>query len=229
MVGAVPNHTYLEGIFQMTNFVVKHRKLWFVLFMCCFCLMLCACSVNWVSEVQGSIAAFSPALAAFFALLTAFGVKIPSSVLTTVQKLQTQITNTLDNVVLPLIEQYNAAEVNAKPGILGQIQSAMASVTSQMGEIETALASAGLSASAQAKVNAIWQALVVQVNAITAFLPVIEGDEANVKAAVNAGTVPMNAEQWATHFNQVLVHGTGDGETDAAVASVTPITVGART
>jgi hypothetical protein len=212
----------------MRTFCIKYHKLFCVLFVVCACLTLCGCSVNWVTEVTGAITAFGPSVSAFFALLSAFGAKIPANVLSTIQTVSTQITSDLENVVLPLIQQYNAAEADAKPGILGEIQSAMAAATTSMGTIETALTASGLSASDLAKATAVYQALVVQLNAIISFLPIIEGDEGSVKAAVKSGNVPMNAEQWATHFNQILAHRTGDPETDAVVDTLTKVTAPAR-
>jgi hypothetical protein len=198
------------------------------LFVLCCLVFICGCSVNWIAETTGAIQAFGPSVTAFLALLSAFGARIPASVLTTCQNIESQVVNDLNNVVLPLIEQYNQAEATAKPGIMGEIQSAMASCQANLGKMFDALGTAGLPASDAAKVKAIALALLAQLSAITAFIPVVTGHSGSVQAAVASGNIPLNAEQWASHFNQIVAHETGNSATDAAVGQAPKIAAPAR-
>lgn len=171
------------------------------------------CSVNWVTEVSGMVPALGAAAAAFLGLLTAFGTKVPSAAMQTITAWEGELQKDLGTLT-GLINDYNAAEGDGKQPVLAEIEGVANDIVSKFTTILPALHVDN--PATQAKVTAVAQAILVQMQAIAAIIPVVEGT-AKVQEVANAGRLPMNAQQFAVHFNQIVAHATGDAETDGAV------------
>ncbi|MFZ0538798.1 MAG: hypothetical protein WAM47_18170, partial [Candidatus Sulfotelmatobacter sp.] len=117
---------------RMQRFFVRFLLLYALLNLC---LLLCACSTSWVTEAEGIIAALTPAVQGILVLLASLGAAIAPAVISSIQSWGEQAQNDLQNVVLPLIQQYNTAETTAQPGILTEISTAMATIVNGLTSI----------------------------------------------------------------------------------------------
>ena len=135
-------------------------------------LWLTACSTSWITDAEGIIATLIPAVEGIFVLLSSLGAALPASALTSIQTWGTAAQNDLQNVVLPLIQQYNAAEAGAKPGILTQIQTVLATITSNLATILPALHVTD--PATQAKIQDIVTEVGDEITALMNLIPVIQ-------------------------------------------------------
>lgn len=138
------------------------------------CFLMAGCSTSWVTEATGIIGALIPAVQGILTILAGFGVKTLSpGVMTAVQQWGQTAQSDLQNVVLPLINQYNTAEASAQPGILGEIEAAMQTVTNGLQQILPALKVSD--PTTQAKVDAIVTEVSDELQAVLNLIPVIKG------------------------------------------------------
>jgi hypothetical protein len=137
-------------------------------------VFLAACSTSWVQEASSIIGALVPAVEGVLVILSGLGaVGLSPSVITAVQTWGTQAQNDLENVVTPLINQYNTAEAAAQPGILTQIETALNTITANL---KTILPTLKVENSAlQAKITAIVTEVSDEFEALLNLIPVVKG------------------------------------------------------
>jgi hypothetical protein len=137
-------------------------------------VFLAACSTSWVQEASSIIGALVPAVEGVLVILSGLGaVGLSPSVITAVQAWGTQAQNDLENVVTPLINQYNTAEAAAQPGILTQIETALNTITANL---KTILPTLKVENSAlQAKITAIVTEVSDEFEALLNLIPVVKG------------------------------------------------------
>jgi hypothetical protein len=165
----------------------KHHKLYTTLFLLALTVQIAACTASWVSEAVNIINLIVPAIEAALGILTAFGMGLSPSVLTSVQAWATDATNSLVNVVTPLINQYNTAEATAKPGILTEIQTALNVIVGNLKSILPAIKVTD--PATQAKITAVVGAIADELTALVNLVPAIQGtvtSHAELKALVGA-------------------------------------------
>jgi hypothetical protein len=185
-------------------------------------LLWLACSCNWVDEVSSIIPVVGAAATAFIGLLTAFGAKVSPDLLSKVTSWQQQLQSDLKELS-SLINQYDSADPGpAKDSILSDIETAANVIVSNFSAILPDLHVDN--PSTQAKITAVANAILVQLQSIAALIPVAKG-QAKIQAVANAGKLAMNAQQFTTHFNQILTHATGDPATDSVVNSSPLVTM----
>ncbi len=163
-------------------------------------IMATACG-NWTTQASAIIGMLVPAINAALAILAAFGLGVPPSVLTAVQQWGATAQTTLTNVVQPLIDAYNNAADGAKTQLLDQIKSALDSLTANLQQVFAAVHITN--PNTQAKVAAIFALIEAQLVALINLVPVLQGkvtDHAQAKKAVNA---VKTAEHFKEDFNQV--------------------------
>jgi hypothetical protein len=137
-------------------------------------VFLVACSTSWVQEASSIIGALVPAVEGVLVILSGLGaVGLSPSVITAVQAWGTRAQNDLENVVTPLINQYNTAEAAAQPGILTQIETALNTITANL---KTILPTLKVENSAlQAKITAIVTEVSDEFEALLNLIPVVKG------------------------------------------------------
>lgn len=170
----------------MRSFIVKYRKLWFMLFLFSFCFYLAGCSTAWTSEASTIIALLGPAIQAALGILTAFGLGLAPNVMTEFQSWATQTQNALTNVIKPLIDQYNAAEAGAKPGILAEIQAALSVISGGLGKILPTIHVTD--PGTQQRITAVITAIADEISALIGLVPALQGNvstHAELKALMN--------------------------------------------
>ncbi len=137
-------------------------------------LFTTGCTTSWVTEASGIIESLIPAVQGILVILSGLGAAaLTPSVLTSVQTWGTQAMNDLNNVVLPLIEQYNAAEDSEKPGILTSIQAALNTIATNLATILPTLKITD--PVTQEKVTAVITEVQDELNAVVALIPVVQG------------------------------------------------------
>lgn len=177
-------------------------------------LFLAACNIQWVSEAEQIIAVITPAISAALGLLAALGARISPNDLTLITNWSTEATNDLENIVKPLLDQYNQADAASKPGILAKIQAALSTIQSNFSQILPALHITD--PATQTKVTAVLTAIIAEINSLVSVIPVLQG-KANISQFEHA-LKTMDAHHFKEHFNQTMTAKTEDAEID----SITP-------
>ena len=177
-------------------------------------LFLAACNIQWVTEAEQIIAVITPAISAALGLLAALGARISPNDLQLITNWSTEATNDLENIVKPLLDQYNQADAASKPGILAKIQAALSTIQSNFSQILPALHITD--PATQSKVTAVLTAIIAEINSLVSVIPVLQG-KANISQFEHA-LKTMDAHHFKEHFNQTMTAKTEDAEID----SITP-------
>lgn len=203
----------------------RFQKYCFTLSAFCFLTFLAGCATTWVSESINIIDMIVPAVGAILALVGALSGKVTAGDITLLTSGAEQVTNDLNNVILPLINSYNAAAATAQPGILSQIQSGLQAVIANFSGVLSALHISD--AATQAKVEAVANLVLSEIQSLMELIPALKaaavrGDSdlgGVLKELASQGKVlPLRADQFKHHFNSVMRAKTGDPSVD----SVTP-------
>ena len=163
-------------------------------------LWLTGCTASWVSEATSIINLLVPAITSILSILTAFGVPtgLTTTALASIQSWANQATAGLQTVA-NLIDQYNAAEATAKPGILTEIQTALSVITQNLATI---LPEVHVTDPAtQAKIDAVIQAVSSEMQALINLVPALKGEVTShdeLKALVAAVKSP---KEFRKEFN----------------------------
>ena len=180
-----------------------------------FCLLLTACSSDWVSQAVAIVGVLEPAVMAALSILAAFGLGLSPDVLTKIQAWAQQIQSDLTNVIKPLIDQYNQAAADAKPGLLAEIQTALQVVQTNMSNI---LAAAHVADPAkQAKINAILGAIQAEITALVNLVPVLQGKVTDTHEQIKAVHALKSAEKFKHDFNNLVHQEFGDVKSDQLI------------
>jgi hypothetical protein len=156
----------------MRQHCIRFHKLYFGLFLLGLPLLLAGCTTAWTGEASNIIRLLVPAIESALAIMAAFGVGLAPNVLQSVQSWAQQATADLTQVA-SLIDQYNAAEATAKPGILTEIQTMLSTITANL---QTLLPSIHVTdASTQAKITAIINLISGEMTALIGLVPAISG------------------------------------------------------
>lgn len=183
----------------MRNFCIKYHRAFTLLFTASLLSLLAACSTDWVSQANAIISVLVPSIVAALGILSAFGVGVSPEVLTAVQKWAAEAQHDLQNVVKPLIDEYNAASAGAKPGILSEIQTALGVIS---GNLETLIASIHVTnPRTQAQIKAIFSAIQSELVALGNLVPVLQGKVASTHEQMKAVHALKSARQFRDHFN----------------------------
>lgn len=163
------------------------------------CLLIAGCTTAWTTEASNIITLLVPAVQAVFLILQSLGAGVPSTVLTSVQAWSTEAVHDLNDVIKPLIDQYNAAEVAAQPGILAQIDAAIGVLVTNLNTILPTLHVEN--ANQQARIVAIVTLIANELTALMNLVPAIQGKVTShheFKALMSALKSP---EEFKKEFN----------------------------
>jgi hypothetical protein len=140
-------------------------------------MLLAGCTTSWVSEATNVIALLGPAISSILAIISAFGLGLSPAVATALQSWSTDAETALQQVAT-LINQYNAAEATAQPGILVEIQTLLGVISNNLSTILPTIKVEN--AIVQAKIEAIVEAFQAELSSLIALVPALQ-------AAVEAG------------------------------------------
>ena len=166
-----------------------------------------ACSTAWTSEAVNIINLLVPSITSILGILAAFGLGLSPQAVTDVQNWANQATAGLQTVA-SLIDQYNAAEATAQPGLLVEIQTALSTITSNLSTLlpEIHVTDPGT----QAKILAVVEAVQAEMTALINLVPAIKNAQASgaspadqLKAIVNdpAFAALKSAKDYKKDFN----------------------------
>lgn len=181
----------------MKRYAIRFLSLYFLLHALLF---LCACSTTWVTEAEAIIGALTPAVEGILVILAGLGAAIPAGALTSIQTWGNQAQADLQNVVLPLIQQYNTAEAGAQPGILTEIKTVLSTISANLTSVLGALKITD--PATQAKVSAVIDEFSDELTALLNLVPVLQTsvtDHDEIKALY---AKLKSAKQFKKDFNK---------------------------
>jgi hypothetical protein len=180
-------------------------------------LALAGCSLDWVGEGEQIVAVLIPAATNLVSLVAALeGKTVSPADVQLIQSAGTQAGADLQ-LIQALIAAYEKADAAAKPGILNQIQSAIATVQSNLQGLLPALHIKD--AATQAKITAVVGILLSEVQSLAAVVPVVK-DQLSVasgRLSVKAHP-PLRAREFVESYNATLTAKTGNADLDRATA-----------
>ena len=135
-------------------------------------LFTVGCSAAWTTEASSIIALVVPAIQSALLILSAFGLGLSPEVMTQVNNWAAQSETALAQVKT-LIEQYSAAEAVAQPGILTEIQTLLATVSSNLNALLPTLHVTNQNT--QTKIVAVFEAVSAEIAALLNLVPAIQG------------------------------------------------------
>jgi hypothetical protein len=184
------------------QFAVRFLML-FILFN--FLLFAVGCSTAWVTEAQGIIGALVPAVEGILVILAGLGAKaLTPDVWSSVQAWGTTAESDLQNVVAPLIDEYNSALPADQPGILTEIETVLTTITNNLNTILPTLKVTD--PATQAKVDALVTEVSDEFQALVALIPVIKNSPTMAAAFKALAVHPMteklkSAKQFKHDYN----------------------------
>jgi hypothetical protein len=133
-------------------------------------VFLAGCDTSWITEFSSILAVIGPAIAAVAEILQATGVNIPANVLAAIISWANDASMAITQIQ-SLITQYEAADATAKPGILGQIQSLLSTVSANLTALLPTIHITD--PATQAKVIEIFDTIADEIEALINLLPTV--------------------------------------------------------
>jgi hypothetical protein len=177
-------------------------------------LLLTACSTAWTGEASNIIKVLIPAVEALLGLIAGLGAKIPADAVTTIESWASQAQQGLTQIA-ELIDQYNTAEADAKPGLLIEIQTAAETIVNNLSQLLPTLHITD--PASQSKVTSIANAILSELQALVNVIPALQGKIHlhELKA------MPLDAGHFKQKFNATMTEPTGDPQVDEVAAQNT--------
>lgn len=145
------------------------------------CILLASCG-DWESQASSILSLLGPAIAAALQILAAFGVGVSPSVMSAFNSWEQQAQAAL-TTVKSLIAQFKTAEAAAQPGILSQIEAAIAALAANLATILGELHVTD--PATQAKIAAVFAAISGMLGAVLNLLPALQGKVADYHERVS--------------------------------------------
>jgi hypothetical protein len=180
----------------------------------CFVVVLTACSTAWIGEAEEIVGALLPAAGNVMALVAALeGKTVSASDLQAIQNAGTQAEADLQ-LIQALITAYQKADAAAQPGILNQIQSAIAAA---QGNLEGLLAALHIKdAATQAKITAVVGLVLSEIESLAAVVPLVTRSAQAPAIRVHRVKAPLSAREFVASYNATMTAKTGNAEVDRA-------------
>jgi hypothetical protein len=175
--------------------LIRINLLWTLAWMT---MLLAGCTASWVNEATNIISLLGPAITSILAILAAFGVGLSPSVASALEKWSTDAETGLQQVGT-LINQYNAAEATAQPGILAEIQTLLGVINTNLTSILPTIHVTD--PSTQAKILAIVEAFQSELSALIALVPALQGKVADHDEAKRLMAAVKSANSFKIDFN----------------------------
>jgi hypothetical protein len=201
----------------------------------CMTIVLAGCSTAWIQEAEEIVAALIPAAGNIVALVAAVqGNGIAANDVQMIQNSGAQAAGDLQ-LIQSLIAAYQKADATAQPGILNQIESAIAAVEANLKGLLPALHIQD--AATQAKVTAVVGVVLSEVESLAAVVPVIKAQgpgasgqesDAVAKNATKVGQphssvfvkAPLTAREFVSSYNATITAKSGNAALDRATAGL---------
>jgi hypothetical protein len=187
----------------------------------CGTLIWTACSTAWIAQAEEIVAALIPAVANLITLITALqGNGVSAQDLNLIESAGTQAQSDLQ-LINTLITQYQqATDAATQTSLLAKIQTAIASVQSNLSGLLAALHISD--AATQSKVTAVIGLVLAEVQSLEAILPLVHSSAsmAHASATLKVGKVktPLTAGAFRGSYNAIMTAKTGNATLDGAAA-----------
>ena len=176
-----------------------------------------ACSTSWVNEAIAITNAILPVAVNVIQLVTALqGTATSSGDTVLAQKWANTVTADL-TTLQTLLNQYNAAAASAKPGILGQIESALAVTQNDLGTLLPVLHISN--AQTVAKITAIVGLVSAEIQSIAALVQAAQSTKTSGWHQLSVAK-PMTAEEFKTAYKTLVKSRSGYSPLDAATRAL---------
>lgn len=185
----------MKQIYQSFNF----KRFLLVAIAIDLLLFTAGCTTSWVSEASSIVALLGPAISSALEILAAFGVGLSPAVATQVASWGAQAQTALGQIS-ELITQYNSALAAAQPGILAEIQTLITTITNDLNNLLPTLHITD--AATQAKVIAVFDAILAELQGLANLMPVIQGKVTDHDEAKVLISKVKSAKQFAHDFNK---------------------------
>lgn len=185
-------------------------------------LLWTACSTAWISEAEQIVAVLLPGLANVLTLVaTLRGSAITAKELANIQRAGQQTESDLQ-LLQSLISQYDRADAQGRPGLLGKVEAEAVAAQTDLNGVLAAVQVKD--AATQAKISAVIGVLLTEVQSLAAILPVVSGSEPQPRTMV-AGQQrkqrsPLGAAAFANLYNSVITAKTSDAALDRVTAGL---------
>jgi len=185
--------------------------------------MICtACSTAWISEAENIVAALLPAAANIIALISAVkGGQESAADLQAINEAGAQAQGDLQ-LVQTLVSEYEKADASAQPGLLVQIQTAIATAQTNLGSILPSLHIKD--AATQAKITALVSVVLSEIESLAAIVPLVKPGASSAMVAMAtrqaSRTMPLSADEFVTAYNKTMTAKTGNGSLDKAASGL---------
>lgn len=197
----------------------------------CMTMIWSGCSTDWIKEAEQIVATLIPAAANLVTLVAALqGKNVSAGDLQLVQNTGAQASADLQ-LIQSLIAAYQKADAASKPGIMNQIQNAIAAVQANLQGVLPALHIKDTAT--QTKITAVVGVLLSEVQSLAAVVPVVQGAGASgqgfAKSAALRATdtrgrlsvhAPLSASEFVKSYNSTMTAKTGNAELDQATAGL---------
>ena len=188
----------------------------------CATITLSGCSTAWISEAEQIVAALLPAVGNILALVTALQAgNVSAQDLQAIQTAGTQAEADLQ-LVQSLVTEYQKADAQAQPGILNQIQAAIATAQTNLSAILPALHVKD--ATTQAKITAVIGVVLSEMQSLAAIVPLVnpQASAAAVEMAKQQAETkaPLTANEFVGSYNSTMVAKTGNADVDRATSAL---------
>jgi len=188
----------------------------------CATITLSGCSTAWISEAEQIVAALLPAVGNILALVTALQAgNVSAQDLQAIQTAGTQAEADLQ-LVQSLVTEYQKADAQAQPGILNQIQAAIATAQTNLSAILPALHVKD--ATTQAKITAVIGVVLSEMQSLAAIVPLVnpQASAAAVEMAKQQAETkaPLTANEFVGSYNSTMTAKTGNAEVDRATSGL---------
>jgi hypothetical protein len=196
----------------------------------CLTVILAGCSTTWFQEAEEIVAALIPAAGNIVALVAAVqGKGVSANDMQMIQNAGAQAAADLQ-LIQSLMTAYEKADASAQPGIMNQIESAIAAVQANLRGLLPALHIQD--AATQAKVTAVIGIVLSEVESLAGVIPVIRGQGSGASGqgsnpvaqiATRAGQptrAPLSAREFVSSYNATITAKTGNAALDRATAGL---------
>jgi hypothetical protein len=190
----------------------------------CGVLICTACSTAWIEQAEEIVAALIPAAGNILALAGALeGKTVSATDLQAIQNAGSQAGADLQ-LIQSLITAYQQADATAQPGILNQIQSAIAAAQSNLQGLLGALHIKDVAT--QAKITAVVGLVLSEIQSLAAVVPLVtSGPTSAAKSAAEKGhpgsvKAPLSARDFVISYNATMTARTGNAALDRVTAGL---------
>jgi hypothetical protein len=185
-------------------------------------LGLTGCSTDWIGQAEQIVAAMIPAAANLLTLVVALeGKTVSAGDLQLIQSTGTQAGADLQ-LIQSLVAAYQKADAATKPGIVGQIESAIGAAQGSLAALLPALHIKD--EATQAKITAVVGILLSEVESLAAVVPLVNSSGTpqgmRKNAAVLSVKAPLSAGEFVNSYNATMTAKTGNLELDRATAGL---------